>query len=316
MNLRLRQLLAALAVLQAPLWAAGVALRLRDDVPDPVPTHWGIGGEVDGTLGLGPFTTAVLAVVVLASLVALGCVARAGRGTALAGLGAAGATWFAALPASLYVATLVAAEGAARAEDVRLPVVSIVLATVLPFVAALVVHRLLPGHSGPGVPVPVPASSVALADGERVVWVGQASSRRLLVAGIVLGLGTLPLWFAVWPAALATALAAVAVAWVHVVTARVDDAGVAVSWGPAQWPRVRIDLADIAAAEAADIEPLRWGGWGYRRTTRGRAAVARRGPGLVLTLRDGQRFAATVDRPEAAAELVNALVGRLSRTAR
>ncbi|AIY16473.1 hypothetical protein GUY44_28115 [Pimelobacter simplex] len=316
MNLRLRQLLAAVAVLQAPLWAAGVALCLRGDVPDPVPTHWGIGGEVDGTLGLGAFTTAVLAVVVLASLVALGCIARAGRGTALAGLGAAGATWFAALPASLYVATLLAAEGAARADDVRLPVVSIVLATVLPFVAALVVHRLLPGTSGPGAPVPVPASSVALADGERVVWVGQASSRRLLVAGIVLGLGTLPLWFAVWPAALATALAAVAVAWVHVVTARVDDAGVAVSWGPAQWPRVRIDLADIAAAEAAEIEPLRWGGWGYRRATRGRAAVARRGPGLVLTLRDGQQFAATVDRPEAAAELVNALVGRLSRTAR
>lgn len=316
MTVRTRPLLAALVVLQAPLWAAGTALLLRGDLPDPVPTHWGPGGDVDGTLGLTAFTAGVLSVVLLAALVALGCVVRAGRGTALTGLAAAGATWLAALPASLYVATLVAADGVARAEDVRLPAVSIVLATVLPFVAALVVHRLLPAPRGPARAVPVPASSVALADGERVVWVGQGSSRRLLAAGVVVGLATVPLWFAVWPAALVSLLSAVAVAWVHVVTVRVDDAGVAVSWGPAQWPRVRIALADIAAAEAAEIEPLRWGGWGYRRTTRGRAAVARRGPGLVLTLHDGRRFAATVDRPEAAADLVNALVGRLSRTAR
>ncbi|MCR1784194.1 hypothetical protein KVF89_16760 [Nocardioides carbamazepini] len=311
-----RQLLAALVVLQAPVWAAGVGLALRGDVPDPVPTHWDLAGDVDGTLALPVFTVVVLAVVGAATALALGLVAASGRRSALASLGAAGATWLAWLPAALYAATLVASADAARAADVRLPLVTILLATLLPFVAALVVHRLLPSPVWREQPLPAESATLALADGERVAWVGQASSRALLVLGVVLGLGTVPLWFAVWPAALAAGLAAIAVAWVHVVTVRVDDAGVAVSWGPAQWPRVRVGLADIASAEAGDIEPLRWGGWGYRRTTRGRAAVARRGEGLVLTLRDGQRFAATVDRPEPAAELVNALVVRLSRTAR
>ncbi|WP_436701667.1 hypothetical protein [Nocardioides sp. BYT-33-1] len=315
---RIRPLLAALVALQAPLWVAGVGLALRDDVPDPVPTHWDLAGDVDGTLALAGFTAAVAAVVGLAALVALGLVAASARRAPLAALGAAGATWLAWLPAALYAATLFASADVARAEEVRLPVLPILLATLLPFLAALVVHRLLPGPVGSGRPVPVATASLALADGERVVWVGQASSRSLLVVGVVLGLGTAPLWFAVWPAAVAAGLAAIAVAWVHVVTVRVDDAGVAVSWGPARWPRVRIDLADIASAATGDIEPLRWGGWGYRRSTQGRAAVARRGEGLVLTLRDGQRFAATVDRPEPAAELVNALVVRLeaSRTAR
>lgn len=316
MTLRLRQLLAALVVLQAPLWAIGTALLLRGDVPDPLPTHWDLGGDVDGTSGLAAFTTIVLGVVVLAAAVALVLVARAGHRTALGGLGAAAATWVAGLPAALFVATLVASADAVRAADVRLPVLSIVAATLVPFVAAFAVHRLLPAPLPDAEAPPAPPSSLVLADGERVAWVGQASSGRMLVAGVVLGLGTVPLWFAVWPAALAAGLAAVALAWTHVVTVRVDDAGVAVSWGPAQWPRVRVPVDRIASAQAEHVEPLRWGGWGYRRTTRGRAAVARRGPGLVLTLRDGQRFAATVDRPEPAAELVNALVGRFSRTAR
>lgn len=313
---RTRALLASLVVLQAPLWVVGVGLGLHDQVPDPVPTHWDLAGEVDGTLTLAGFTVVVAVVVGAATLVALGLVAASGRRSPLAPLGAAGATWLAWLPAALYAATLFAAADAVRAEEVRLPLVTILLATLLPFGAALAVHRLLPGPVRTGGSAPAASATLALADGERVAWVGEASSRGLLLLGVVLGLGTVPLWFAVWPAALAAGLAAIAVAWVHVVTVRVDDAGVAVSWGPAHWPRVRIHLADIASAETGDIEPLRWGGWGYRRSTKGRAAVARRGEGIVLTLRDGQRFAATVDRPQPAAELVNALVVRLSRRAR
>ena len=122
-------------------------------------------------------------------------------------------------------------------------------------------------------------------DGERVVWVGGASSRRLLVLALVLAVSALPLWFAMWPAALATLVAAAAMGWAYAVTARVDDEEVTVSWGPALWPRIRVPLGEIAGATAEEIEPLRWGGWGYRRTPKGRAAVVRRGPGLVLTLR-------------------------------
>ena len=86
---------------------------------------------------------------------------------------------------------------------------------------------------------------------------------------------------------------------------------------------MRIPREQITAAHADTIEPLAWGGWGYRITPRGRAAVVRRGPGLVLSRRDAVPFAVTVDDPQAGADLVNAVVaagvdeGRwLSRTAR
>ena len=42
---------------------------------------------------------------------------------------------------------------------------------------------------------------------------------------------------------------------------------------------------------------MEWGGWGYRWIpwAKASAAVIRRGPGIALVLRDGRRFAVTVD---------------------
>lgn len=100
----------------------------------------------------------------------------------------------------------------------------------------------------------------------------------------------------------------------HVVTVRVDDAALTVAWGPARWPRVVVPVEQITGARAEHIEPLRWGGWGYRGLFRGTAAITRRGPGLVLGRRDRTPLAVTVDQPEGAADLVNALVEREIRS--
>lgn len=307
MTTTLRRGAAALLALAAPAVVAGFALGYGGETPDPVPTHWDLSGTVDGTTGMAPFTTAVALTVGVASLLALALVALSGRRPVAPY--AAGSTWLAWMPATLYAATLSAAHGEAKAKDVDLPLAAVVVATVVPFLAALLVHRLLPPAEASARPAP-PAAPLVLPEGERVAWVGQAASHRLLVVAGVLALAVVPLLFAGWPAALVSGAAALLAAWVHAVTVRVSNDGVVVSWGPAQWPPVRLTLDQIAAAEVTEIEPLRWGGWGYRRTTRGRAAVARRGEGLVLRLTDGQHFAVTVDRPEPAAELVNALLAR------
>jgi hypothetical protein len=313
MTNRLRQLAAATVVLLAPVLAAGAALLLGDDVPDPLPTHWNLAGEVDGTTSLTAFTLSVSILVALASAAALALVARAGRDSVRAA-GAAAAAWLAWLPAVLLGVTLAVSVGASTAAEVDLPLVVVLLSMAVPVLAAVLVHRLLPTSGAQdSASTTVPASSLALSDEERVVWVGGASSRRLVAVSVVLAVLALPLWFAAWPAAVAASVAAASVAWIHAVTVRVDDSEVTVSWGPALWPRVRVGLDRVTGAVAEDVEPLRWGGWGYRRTPRGRAAVVRRGPGLVLSLRDGQRFAVTVDRPEDAADLVNAVLARSGR---
>ena len=92
------------------------------------------------------------------------------------------------------------------------------------------------------------------------------------------------------------------------VTVRVDETGLRLGFGPGV--RVRVPLADIRQASAEEIRPLAWGGWGYRVLPGKRALVLRGGPGLVLDLRNGNRFAVTLDEPETSAALVNGLLDR------
>lgn len=312
MNSRSGQLAAAAVLLLAPAFVGGVALLVGGDVPDPLPTHWNLAGEVDGTTSRRAFTVAVAVVVGFATVTGLVLVATARRGPARR-TGAAATAWLAWLAAVLHAITLAAASGADSATGVDLPLAIALPGMLAPLGAAALIHRLLPRGGREHVPGPVPTSGLDLADGERVVWVGRATSRGALAVGVVLALLALPLWFAVWPAAVAATIAAIAVGWIHQITVRVDDAHLTVSWGPALWPRIRVALVDVAGASVQEIEPLRWGGWGYRRTVRGRAAVVRRGPGVVLELRDGQRFAVTVDEPAPAADLVNAVLVRSAR---
>ena len=97
---------------------------------------------------------------------------------------------------------------------------------------------------------------------------------------------------------------------------RVEDDRVVVAFGPFGWPRRTVALADIREVSAGQIEPLEWGGWGYRGnpSQRATAAVIRKGPGIVLGLEDGRRFAVTVEDARAGAVAVGqALEARRGR---
>ncbi|HQX36543.1 MAG TPA: hypothetical protein PLA13_09335, partial [Microbacteriaceae bacterium] len=60
---------------------------------------------------------------------------------------------------------------------------------------------------------------------------------------------------------------------------------------------------------AGPIDPMGWGGWGYRVTPGRSAIVLRTGPGLVITQRDQKQFAISLDAPEAPASLLLGLLG-------
>src|SRR5690606_19186660 len=90
----------------------------------------------------------------------------------------------------------------------------------------------------------------------------------------------------------------------------VDGGGLRVTAGPG-WPRVVVPLERIASAEAIDLHPAAWGGWGYRgsRALFGRAAwVLRGGEALRVELVDGTVLAVTVDGADAAATLLERLL--------
>jgi len=144
-----------------------------------------------------------------------------------------------------------------------------------------------------------------------ILWTARCASRGITVlalgitlALVAIGLGsvialagsTQPTWVG-WLIAL-IGIAVGGFGWMmSSLTATLTATNFVVAFGRLGWPRRVIALADISDASAIVVEPLQWGGWGYRWVpwARASAAVIRRGPGIALVLRDGRRFAVTVE---------------------
>lgn len=285
-------------------------------LPDPVASHWDIHGHPNGHLPR------------LGLLVVLGGVA------CVLAISAAGATHFAsslprsvsgapvlgfvaAVLATASAASVVANHDAASWEQADLGSWWILFGLAFGVIVALAVGRMQPRaiHEPPK----AVRNAVAFGPTERVVWIGETRVRWVIV--VALGLVVLGLFQIVTLSpptgeiVLASALLVASFSSVHVVA---DRRGVRCS-SSFGWPRVRISLDRIASAEAIDVRPLQWGGWGYRGSLRlfQRAAwILRGGPGLRLDLRDGKVFIVTVDDPEEAAAVVNGLLATPTSTSR
>lgn len=305
----------ALAPVVAALGTA-LLLALVADLPRTVAIHFDGAGHPDGS---GPaWTLPVMAAVpgVLA-LIVIVVILRRSATRDVAPAGVAFAQFIALLMSLVAIATIAVNDMApdwTQAGD--LPVTAFfgsILASVV--VVAFVAARLrsiLPR------PEPVPAAtipSLGLAPGERATWSEVITLNWMwVVAAIAVAVGVALTFTTAWPAGIAAAVGGVgAAAAFHRYRIRVGADGVRVEFGVAGWPRVTIPLDRIGTARAEHIEPMKWGGWGYRGSLYvfGRAAmVHRRGPGLVLALNDDRFFAVTCDDPATAAGLVNDLVDR------
>ncbi|NEN05276.1 hypothetical protein G3T36_05270 [Diaminobutyricibacter tongyongensis] len=73
---------------------------------------------------------------------------------------------------------------------------------------------------------------------------------------------------------------------------------------------VSVRLEAISSASVTILEPLRWGGWGYRVGPRGKALVLRSGPAIVVTLPNGADVAVTTPDAEQAVSVLQALKHR------
>ena len=150
--------------------------------------------------------------------------------------------------------------------------------------------------------------------GERVTWIGHASNRWLLAIAMALALSGAALLLVAWVIAVPLLLTGMfGLLAFHSVVTRVDSRGVHVSLGSLGWPRLNVAINDVEYATAVQIDPLRWGGWGYRLSSRGPAVVVRRGPGLLLERRTQPPFAVTVDDADEAAAVVNGLIASSRR---
>lgn len=63
--------------------------------------------------------------------------------------------------------------------------------------------------------------------------------------------------------------------------------GVGLSFGPWAWPRIRVAAAEIEGTSVEQVNPLAYGGWGYRVRPGVRAVLIRRGPAIRIVRQDG-----------------------------
>jgi len=74
-------------------------------------------------------------------------------------------------------------------------------------------------------------------------------------------------------------------------------------------PLKTIPLTAIESVQTDALEPMQWGGWGYRFMPGRSAIILRAGPGVVITLTNGKQFALSLNAPETPAALLTTLSG-------
>ncbi|MEU4016494.1 DUF1648 domain-containing protein [Microbacterium sp. NPDC028030] len=301
----------AVALLVLIAWLPGL--------PEQVATHWG----VNGADGFGPPSTFIWLLIgvglVLPLLMAITTLASVGAhwgGAArLMGALAAGMAVFAAV---MCLGSLAMQRDLTDPSDVpgiggimalcfaALVVVSAVAWIVQPRVRAEQGRTLEPRHS------------VAVAKGERVVWVGTTSMPRgplVFLVLVQLGLVALAAFMLIagvegaWIVVLVVIFVAFALLATSSFRVRVTPEGFAAR-SLLGWPRIRIPLAEVESARAVEISPFgEFGGWGWRISVDGRTGIVmRRGSAIEVSRRDRRPFIATIDGAEEAAALLQAYV--------
>lgn len=289
--------LATLAVVGMPLLAWG---RL----PDPVAAHWGIDGRPDASAPLVVDVVLLAGLTALVTLLPLLAVMSSGRRTArtMLALSHGMAAGFVLLRWRTIELNLDAAIWTEAGSFAILDVAVLLLAAAP---AALFGWWL--GGRHPDLPRPVHAflPQVLPPDG-RLIWVGRQAWPVARVLGPVLiaaGGAVTASRLGVDASLLGGTLILVGVLmwWFTSIAVAAGPAGLKVRFGPLGWPAIRVPLATIEGVELEEVEPLTYGGWGYRVVPGVRAVVIRRGialrvgrsgrPDLVVTVDDASTAA-------------------------
>ena len=278
-------------------------------LPDPTATHWGPNGIPDGNMPLAvvPFLTVGI---VGAGLLTTSLFRWEGRPTAeaVAMVGLMGAIGL-SLNTSLVLLNLDAVAWDQAESFGWLHLGAVLVAGVLGVLLGYQVGKRW---------YPPPkrdderalAAVIDVADGEMVSWTGKTTVRwpLALVGGVGFVFLIMPGWWkliGVLFFALAFLFSAVYVT--------VNDRGLEVRLG-GQVRVKRVSLQEMASVDAIDLEPARWGGWGYRVAPGRTAIVLRRGDAIEITYPNDRQFAVTVDDAATGSALLNGLLVRLARS--
>lgn len=290
----------------------------RDELPDRVATHFDASGTPDGSMtSQGLLIFSGLLLVMPGVLMLIGSAVRSNRMSRpfppfMAGLGG----FLAMLGSAIVAQTVLSQRGLNDWTEASNPGVGIAAAVVAASVAGVVAALLakaLPYNvdspafaADPGGEVPI----MDITPGERVVFTETISPGWMLwlTAGFLAAAVVLAI-FAVWWTAFILLLTAVPLLLFSAMRVQADQHSLTVRSALLGVRFAKVKTADLEQASVIDVEPMKWGGWGYRGSLKlaGTAAVVmRRGPGVHLKLTGDRVFVVTLDNPRAAAAVLNA----------
>lgn len=283
-----------------------LAVGLVAELPEYIAIHWDLSGQADGSAPSGTAFLVALFAIAGTSFYAL---FRSRRETSSSGpTELVSLSFIATLLTGVWAGVCAANHQVDAWQEASLSVWTSMLFVGTACALAWGVGKLVRRPAAE----PKNRASVGLREGQRGVFFAQVTSP--LMAGVSIALlasGALVLLSASWVLAAALcALSAVVLMFAHV-SVSIDEAGVHIAYGPLSFPRQTIPLQDVVLAEAVEVRPMAYGGWGYRGSLRiaGKAAlVLRAGVGIKLSLEQAKTFVVTVDDAASAAGLINDLV--------
>ncbi len=317
-----------ITALAAPMLTIAVALILQvawlDDLPSPAAIHWGASGSPDGfgsawtfpavTVGLG------LGIPLLVAITTLPMLRRGARGVTFRFLGAF-ALGMSAFMATVNTWSVHIQRGLASGADAPSVFPTMLLAVGVGAVLGIAGWLLQPRQQ-----VEIldwePSAGMALAPGERAVWMRTASMARwsvimLSVVGAGIAGGAIIAWAAgeltaAWILVGGLVVVALSTAMASIFHVRVDDHGLT-AVAALGFPRLRVPLDDVAEAGIAPVNGFaEFGGYGVRTRPGATGIVLRNGEALQVTRKSGRRLVITVDDAVSAAALLTALAARAS----
>jgi hypothetical protein len=295
--------------------AAGVAWSWREQLPDPVASHWGLGGNPNGFSSLGGMLGVLLGIGGALVLAFGGITWALGQSSVSRRIGAAATVWVAFFLSIVVLGSLAVQRGLSDARDVG-PIDTVLLAAILgPILPTIIAAVLVPGDLRQPTTAAVAADAprVRLVDGERAAWIGRAGTpvAFFVAVPVILVGAVVAVLTRAWALLIVDAVVVAALLTLTTFVVRADRTGLTVR-SAVGWPRYRVPLDEVVRADVTQVAPLKdFGGWGWRVGRDGRVGVVlRKGDALLVERTGGRSIVVTVDGPATAAGLLNTLADR------
>lgn len=308
-----------LALAMVPALVAGVAgaalvASWRDDLPNPVATHWSSDGA-DGFSAPGFVVAAPIVIGVLGALLSgVLCARSTDRSIIRSVVGIVAGVAFSTI--GIVVLTTSMQRGVSDAADVGTPQWQIGCALAVGVVCGIGLAAAVPGWRTDVSDDVGVRPELMLGAGERFMWtraVSMSAGASVILGVAMVVLTTLTVVLRSWIVLAALVLVVAASLLVWTVRVTVDQSGVSIR-GRLGWPRTYAPMATIDHAEVVSVRALRdFGGFGYRISVRGdlkgvKGFVFRSGSALLVVRCSGAREVVVVDDARTAAGLINHVV--------